>query len=258
MSLLTNLEGFWKLEESSGLRLDAFGSNDLTDNNTVGLAPGIVGNSNRFINANAESLSIVDNTSLSTGDIDFFCSIWAYLETKTTTYQIMSKYRTSGDQREWGLQYSQTADRYRFFVSPNGQSGTVVIVPADTFGSPSTKSFHHIVAWHDSIANTINIVVNNGPTDSLAHTSGVFEGTGDFVIGALDTTGNEFDGRLDAAGFWKRIPTAQDRADLFNKGHGLEHPFTALFPDNHRGFPAIPSQRGFPIVPSEKGFPVRL
>src|SRR6056300_304684 len=38
----TDLVSFWKLDEASGTRVDAFGSNDLTDNNTVGQGTGTV------------------------------------------------------------------------------------------------------------------------------------------------------------------------------------------------------------------------
>ena len=55
-----NLVSYWSLEEASGTRVDAHGSNDLTDNNTVTNATGIQGNAASMLSANSEYLSITD------------------------------------------------------------------------------------------------------------------------------------------------------------------------------------------------------
>ena len=44
-SLLTSLISYWKLDETSGTRVDVVSGNDLTDNNTVG----VDGKSAKFI-----------------------------------------------------------------------------------------------------------------------------------------------------------------------------------------------------------------
>ena len=43
-SLTTNLISYWKLDETSGTRVDSVGNNDLTDNNTVLYGAGKQGN----------------------------------------------------------------------------------------------------------------------------------------------------------------------------------------------------------------------
>jgi hypothetical protein len=58
-TLLDGLVSYWPLNEQSGTRYDAVGSNDLTDNNTVGAVNrGPMGTVANFVAANSEKLSI--------------------------------------------------------------------------------------------------------------------------------------------------------------------------------------------------------
>ena len=54
MALTDNLIAFWQLEEASGVRYDSEGSNNLTDNNTVTSATGVVGDAAQFTRSNSE------------------------------------------------------------------------------------------------------------------------------------------------------------------------------------------------------------
>jgi hypothetical protein len=75
-TLANNLVSAWKLDESSDgsapvVRVDAHGSNDLTDNNTVasalkgaGAPANMPANVASFVGANSEYLSVADNASL--------------------------------------------------------------------------------------------------------------------------------------------------------------------------------------------------
>lgn len=59
--LTTGLVSWWELDEVSGVRYDSHGSNDLTDNNTVGSATAVAGamngNAASFVSANNEYLN---------------------------------------------------------------------------------------------------------------------------------------------------------------------------------------------------------
>src|SRR5206468_1328963 len=48
-----------------------------------------------------------------------------------------------------------------------------------------------------------------------------------FTLGQTVPSLYYLDGRLDGVGFWKRVLTANERADLFNGGVGVEYPFTS-------------------------------
>jgi hypothetical protein len=225
MALTDNLVAFWELEEASGSRADAAGANTLTDNNTVTSASGKVGNAASFTAANSESLSIVDNAALSMGDIDF--TIMAWLNSASLPMgngsTALAKYNLTGNKREYTLIYeSAPAARWRFYVSPDGS--TTVNVAADTLGTPSTSTWYCVICWHDATANTINITVNAGATDSAAHSGGVFDSDSTFYLGSLDLfSGYFFDGLLDQVGVWKRVLTSGERTSLYNSGAGLSY-----------------------------------
>ena len=76
--LTDGLVSCWDLDEASGTRYDAYGTNDLTDYNTVGQAAGVNGYAGSFISANSEYLAHSDNADLSTGNIDFTVMAWVY------------------------------------------------------------------------------------------------------------------------------------------------------------------------------------
>ena len=229
--LLNNLIAFWSLEEASGNRADSFGSNTLTDNNTVTQAVGKVGNAASFVATNSEYLSIADNAALSMGDIDFTIAGWVYLDTKANEV-IAAKYRTNTNNREYMVYYALSdgaTNRFIFLVSPNGVGTTAVV--ANNFGEPSTGTWYFVVAWHDATANTINIQINNGTANSTAHSTGVFDGTDDFKIGALYTTNPIYfwNGRIDQLGIWKRTLTATEKTWLYNSGNGRSYAEVAAY-----------------------------
>lgn len=220
-TLEVNLEAYWKLEEASGTRIDFKNSHDLTDNNTVTQAAGIVANAAQFTVANTEFLSEVDTAGLSGADKDFSIAGWFFLDSKTTLRIILSKGDWNlGVEREYIIFYNSTIDRIQFQPSPDGV-GSPVVSTANSFGIPPLSTWIFFVAWHDSVANTINIQINNGAIDSVAYSAGVFNGTKNFTIGSRDAAGAfSWDGRLDEIGFWNKILSAQERTDLYNGGSG--------------------------------------
>jgi hypothetical protein len=231
VSLLTNLVSYWKLDEASGDALDSHSTNHLTETSgTIGSTTGKIGNCRDFELGDTEYFTIADSAALSTGDIDFTLACWVNLESKTASQRqtLISKYNTTGNQREYWLTYNPqtapgTSNPFGFTISATGSS-TVVIRESTTFGTPSTGTWYFVVAWHDSVANTVNIQVNNGTVDSTSHSGGVFDGTSPFVLGARETVDN-LDGLLDEVGFWKRVLTSDERTALYNGGNGLAYPF---------------------------------
>lgn len=190
----------------------------MTDNNTVTSNPGKFSNAGQFTNANSEYLSISDNADLSTGDIDFTVAAWVYMDTKAALRYIMAKAGAAGF-REYSLNYyaSDGVDRFEFWLSADGDN--ITAVRADSLGSASTATWYFVVAWHDSVANTINIQVNNGTANSVSYTSGTTDSSGQFNIGALNA-GSFWDGRIDEARFYKRVLSPSERSLLYNFAPG--------------------------------------
>jgi hypothetical protein len=220
-TLLNGLVAFWKLDEASGTRNDSVGSNHLTDNNTVTQAAGKSGNAAQFTSANNESLSIADNTDLSTGDIDFTFGLWVYFDDVGSNHVPLSKWNDTGPDYEYWL--GLLGGVLTFYVRDAANTALDNIPSA---ASISVSTWYFIVIWHDSVANTINIQVNNGTPASKSYSAGVRNGTASFFIGGQENLINYHSGRGEDVGFWKRVLTSDERTELWNGGAGREHPFS--------------------------------
>lgn len=229
MAIVDNLVAYWKLDEASGSRADTVGSNTLTDNNSVGQNTGKISNCAQFNAASSRYLSIADNTAISMGDVDCTFMVWVYFDNKTASIngqRFFSK-DDNGTNREYLVGYENTANKFTIIVWGSSSGGNFKQVYATSFGAPSNSTWYCIFAWHDATANTVNISVNNGTTDSTAHTTGIYDGAAALQIGGYNSTAQFMDGRLDEMGIWKRVLTSGERTALYNGGSGLAYPFSS-------------------------------
>lgn len=225
MAILDNIVSYWKMDDVSGNALDSYGSNNLTDTNTVGTGTGIIHSARDFEQGSSEYFTIASNSTLQTGDIDFTWSAWVKMESNGDNMTILAKSDAFSDAREYFLGYVQSANRFQFFVSQDG-TGFGGSVSADTFGAPSTGVWYHIVAWHDATNNQLGIAVNAGTADTASYSSGVNSDTSAFQIGSReDDLTPKWDGLIDEVGFWKRVLTSDERTSLYNAGAGLTYAF---------------------------------
>ncbi len=261
--LKAGLKAFWNMYEASGQRNDSIGTNHLSDNNTVtqdqtgptyyiedsdlrrnhctnpsfehDLANWVAtntadGKAAQFTLANSEYLSIVSNPSLQSGDVDLVIGGHFTLDTKAVDSTLISKWVTTGDKREYRLFFDQSEDRFRFEVSATGTS-TVVNVDADTLGSPSVATKYFILAWHDKNTDTINIQVDDGTVDSVAHTTGMTALGGAFELGAEEAGTFPFDGNAVSVLVGKKILSAKEKTLLYNSGAGKPYQALGLIDD---------------------------
>lgn len=210
------LKAYWKLDELSGNAIDDKGANDLTDNNTVTTAAGIIGTSRSFTAADNEYFSIADNADLAGGDVVIF--VWAWVRhgalNPATTPGIMAKW-PGGGQNEFSLYADGNTQRYGFDVSGNGSD--TITVTANSHGDPADEVWHLVMGWHDPILNTINIQVDAGTVDSTSHSAGVHNGTGEFTLGGIGTSFT-WTGQIDESGWTTRIWSAGERVAFYNYG----------------------------------------
>lgn len=209
-ALLTSLESYWKLDEASGTRNDSHGANHLTDNNTVTSAAGIIGNAAQYTSGNNESLSHVDNASLSIGDIDFTFSFWVNI-TDVVVGLIQKDNGASG-----GIaSYYNGAGGIVFYVKC--VSGTITNSTVFTTFSAWT----HVRLYHDSTADLIGTSINNAaPTTLTTGGSPIITSAAALEIGYASSTG-----LIDEFGFWKRLLTPTECTAIYNGGAGLTYPF---------------------------------
>lgn len=221
-SLLNQLAGYWKLDEASGVRADSLGVSPLTDNNTVTQAAGKVGFAAQCVAANTEYLSAPSNPSLMVGDMDFTVALWVWLDTLGANRWIAHKSNGVAGARDWEL-FCATTNIPRFQIV----NAASVVKTAVWSAALTAGAWFYVVGWHDSVADTVNIQVNNGTPVSLATAAQPpTAGAADFRLSAPVQSGvNPWDGRLDECGYWSRVLTAAERTSLYNAGAGLTYPF---------------------------------
>lgn len=170
----------------------------------------------QFTSANAEYLSIANNASLQTGDIDFTLAGWIYKETNTDFQYVASKYDSAAD-GEWGL-YNDATGALTFNIWNISNRGTV------TSGVLAPRAWHFFVVWHNAATNTVNMQINNGTVISAATTGAPASTAASLRFGAyLSSPAHHFDGRQDSMAFWRRALTAGERSWLYNAGHGRSY-----------------------------------
>lgn len=222
-TLNNGIVAYWKMDEASGNRADSVGSITLFDSNTVASATGKISNAGDFENGASEFLaSAADPAAVDFANVDFTIALWVQLESKGVRKTFLAKYDDSG-QAQYYVQWNNSNDRLIFGVSNDGSAE--VEVAAGNLGIPALATWYFIVAWHDAAANTINIKVNDGTTDSAAHTTGVFNSTSKLIMGMLGLGSGFHDGFNDEVGIWNRVLTGAEMTELYNSNNGKTHPF---------------------------------
>ncbi len=231
-TLLDSVVAHWNLDETSGTRVDSFGSNDLADAVTTPIATGKLGNALDFEEGVDDYLFLADNAALSMGDIDFTVACWLQIESTGADKFALGKFLTTGDQREYAILYRNATDRIQWRCSSDGTSGNTTLLDADTLGAPSTGTWYFVVCWYDVTIDKLGIQVNNGTADlSGEHLLGAADKTSEFDIGRRDgSTTDDWDGLIDEVSIWKRLLTANEKTKLYNSGNGLVYPFSTGVP----------------------------
>lgn len=230
--LRNNLVGGWRLEESTGTRLDESGyGNHLTSNNSVGQATGVstyTGNAAAFVAASNQYLSKTDNSSLPDGSTSFSVALWVYLTDLTSLRAFAGQYDTGANQRGWDIYYNNVPNRFAFNVSTNGTGAEVLL--ADAFGAPSATTWYFIYAQFNRTTRVASVSVNNGSFNSTAAlNASAFNSTASLTIGSVLNSGAPLaphNGRIDEVGIWTRLLTADEITKLYNAGLGTHFPWS--------------------------------
>lgn len=230
--LRQGLVSYWPLDEVSGTRRDAFGTNHLTDNNTVTQADGpslYLPKAADFELDNSESLSITSNSTIQVGDIAFTLFGWAKLESLPVGmhYDMLSKWDSGANSREFLVRVNDGTTALRFLVSPDG-SGTGLGQVVDTAVTLDTTNGFFWYIQHNPTTNQLLISINNHTPITTSYSTGVHTGTAIFAFGAShnnNAPGSFFDGIQSGVGFWKRAVSAEELAWLYNRGLGRSWPW---------------------------------
>jgi hypothetical protein len=226
----TDLVSWWDCAETSGVLIDAHGTNHLTDNNTVTSAAGKVTytaeDASDFERTNTEFLSIADGSQSGlgfSGHTSFYVACWIKIESFTAYDGLVSKWKYNGgvsSQLSWILGIRNNA-RVWCSVSSNGTTWTH---KEGTQAITSTGEWYFIQMYHDASADVIAVSVNNQAFETAAHSTGVFNSTAAFLIGAQDDAAgrNAYDGLIQQVVIVSGIPSAAERTALYGRGFGCD------------------------------------
>ncbi len=216
----------WRFNEptaSGGTAADALGANDLSGLFVQFGTQGKLGNSVQVNNAVSGSRLQTSSTDMRCGDIRFGYTGWIYPLSSVGSEELVIG--------SWGAATQgyriviTAAGQLRFDVSPvfNGVGATSVTHPLLL----DDNEWHFFAVWHDPVADTINIKINDQVTTSAAHSAGVYSAGGGFFMGYSEPAATStLDARLDSITFWKNgFPTEAELGTLFNSGIGIDYPF---------------------------------
>ncbi|MBI3175912.1 MAG: hypothetical protein HYZ25_19495 [Chloroflexi bacterium] len=209
----SGLAAKWSLDEASGQRSDSQGFSHVSPSNTVGYALGRNGNAASFNSTAPGVLTHTDNSQLSTGDIDFTL-VASFYPASSSGVSVLVNKGANGDPNVRDYALIQSNSTIIFAV---GRGSTNASVSASFSG---VNTWHTVVAWHDSVNNTINIQIDNGTPTTASYSGGASDSTYPLSIGGHANSTYVFNGRIDEVSLYKRILSANERTWLFNPGLG--------------------------------------
>lgn len=173
----------WKMDETSGARIDSENTYHLTNNTSVGSVAGKIVNAARFTGANY--LEHADSSLLRLSGFNATVVSWVRLTNITNTMTIISKTAgTIADGYGWKIAYNQPTGRFTFSI---GNGTTIFTVSADTFGAVVAGAWNMITVKIDVDTHRISIQVNNQAADTVAFTGTVAGPTVKLYFGRQDS-----------------------------------------------------------------------
>ena len=212
---LTNIQGFWRMEEESGTRADlSDNANTLADNNTVLYAAGKIGNAGDFELSQSEYLSIADGSQ--TGlDITGEITICAWIKPETTgtvEKAIVCKYEAT--ENAYRLKIYNAAVE---FMLASGASGTNQTECDSAATVVSAGTWAHVACTLNQTTDLMQVYINGVASGSaVAYTHDIYNCSAAFCIGGQSTPSLYFDGLIDEVIIWNTCLTAAEVLQVKN------------------------------------------
>lgn len=233
----TDYVSCWDLDEASSTRVDAntTNSNDLTDNNTVLSATGVVGNGADFELTNSEYLNITDANQVGldiTGDLSF--STWYKPESAPATNDAHAlMYKWASGNASYGFVFGDNAGtKYMMLLLYESSSPANSVNYTWTGRNATTSTLTHIVVrfdlvGHASGAGTAELFINSASQGTVTDgtISDINNGTGAFSLSSLSSGIQWYsDGVMDVSEIYNRLLTNAEITSLYNSGAGVACP----------------------------------
>lgn len=217
---------YWPMDEFSDgtgavQREDSVGTLTLTDNGTVASATGVkenaadleLSNSGEYLSA--ESAGYGGLRSFSTNQA-FTLTGFVRFETvaSAVNQQVVSRFNTTGNQRQWNLWHSPTTSKLHWGIYTNGLSGVTVDSLSNT---PQNTWIFVACGWDGS-----NAWMRINDSTRIENPSVLGPMGADAILCFGSRQGTErLDGRLDEWRAWNRALTDEECDIVYNGGSGL-------------------------------------
>jgi len=222
----------WSCDETSGVRYDSntTNSNDLTDNNTVSYAAGLLSNACDFESSNSEYLSITDASQQNLDyNSSFTISVWLKpesLPSNDVAMGLFDKYVVDS------AGYIAYLENYSGYFTDIGYSNGSINWRRHTYSLSSGNWYHYVFVIVPSATGTDTKVYVNGTAQSQSYTSGtqtsISNGNADFKIGHSPAKHNAasvvfYDGLMDEISLFPTALSSGDVTTLYNSGTPLAY-----------------------------------
>lgn len=214
MSLLTGLQAYYKLDESSGNASDSSGNSfTLTNTGSTPYGTGKINNGAQFNRTNNRRLASGSNLNFNWSN-DYSWSFWVNMNAFVNSEYLIDHVTTSGSDRRM-IFYTGADSRFRIFASGN---------EAVSSSSFSTGVWYHIVGVKSGSNWTLYV---NNISEATTTSSTIDYTANDMALGAAyDGFGANSNATIDEVGFWNKALTAGEISTLYNGGAGLSYPFS--------------------------------
>jgi len=212
-SLLNGLTHYWKMDETTGNRLDSVGAFHMVPYNTAGYEAGLIGNASTL----GGSPNALRNVSAILSVPATGATVWGWIKLGSTG--AMAIINSNVSTLYWGLVH-QTTDTWRFFVidTVSGSSAASDTV-SDVLGA-----WYFVCGRYNSTTKKAELRVNNRAwTLGSALSNEPAPTTGDLWMNRYGASYGTCS--LDEIGFAERYFSNADVDLLYNGGAGRSYPF---------------------------------
>lgn len=212
-SAFDDVVSYWSFDEASGNAADLASSNTLAQVGTVTRATGKIGNgATSFSDSNYFSVS--NNAELDLYDTDFSFSMW--LAGVASGAWIMLHKASGGTSAGRQISLGRTS---------GGATGIFVEIGGTNLitGNDVGATHKHVVVTFAKATLAITVYVNTTAYTTTA-SGAIPNAAGDLRVGRHFLTTFAANGSIDELGFWRRVLTVDEVAELYASGSGKAYP----------------------------------
>lgn len=214
-SLLSGLASYWKLDETSGNRVDSVGSRTMVPQSTTSYGTGKIGNALDLVATGY--LLCNDNTLNVDATNGFTICGWIYLHATGANSCI---FRLGAGGTDMAVLTASSDNKAQMYVVDSA-TGVSSVKGSDTL---TTDTWYFLCGRYNPSTKKAEVSLNAGAFAlGAALTNGPKQGATSSLIGRWPA--NNANGLIDEVGVWTRYLSDTEVSALYNGGTGTTYPF---------------------------------